>query len=192
MRIKNVKEHRFNLPWTISALNCKPSIDFANIGQSAPLVWRVGREEPNECATDGQPQTQRTEYLGLLASYYAKEQLADRCGVESIILNPDDTHELYLLFTFQESKYAYIITPIEFTSWYGDREIHYCNMNGVFLFLQIPGKYDFVIRYDRKDHTDINGKRYTIKIDSWDKISVQKLSTKRGSLGIDHELEKTT
>lgn len=136
LKVKNVKEHRFNLPLTITALNCKSTINFTTIGQSAPLVWRVGREEPGECATDGQPQTQRADYLGLLGSYYAKEQLADRCGVDSIILNPDETHELYFLFTFRESKYAYIITPIEFTNWYGEREIHYCSMNGAFYFFK--------------------------------------------------------
>ena len=174
LNVKNVKEHRFNLPLTVSALDCRPSIHLPNVGQSVPLRWRMHREEPNDCATGGQPETSRHEYMGLLGCYYARDILADNCGVNTAILNPDETQKLYFLFTFQDSKFAYVITPIEYTTWYGKNEVHYCNMNGAFLFIKIPGEYDFVLRFDRKNHTDVNGKRYNMRIDAWNKVSVSR------------------
>jgi hypothetical protein len=174
LEVKNRKEHRLNIPWTISAIDCKPNIHFSNIGQSVPIRWRMYRPEPTVCVTDGQPDTPKTEYLGLLGCYYARDELADKCGVNSILLNPGDTQKLYFLFTFQGSKFAYVITPIENTTWYGEHEIHYCSINGAFLFLEIPGEYDFVIRFDRENHKDINGQNYKLKIDDWDKITMSR------------------
>jgi hypothetical protein len=46
MNIKNVNEHRFNLPLTTSTLDCKPTIQFTIIGQTVPLYWRMYRTEP--------------------------------------------------------------------------------------------------------------------------------------------------
>lgn len=173
LSIHNNNEHRFKLRRTVSALDCIPSIHFTIVGQRVPLRWRMNRNEPNECATTNLPDTARNEYVKLLGFYYAKETLADSCGVNNITLNPDDTQQIYFLFTFPESKFAYIICPVEAT-WYGSDAL-YSSVNGAFLFLKIPGTYEFVIRFDWKDYTDIDGKRYAIKIDSWDKISIEKL-----------------
>jgi len=175
LNVKNVKEHRFNLPWTVSALDCRPNIQFVNIGQTVPLYWRMNRSEPNECVPNGQAETPKSEYFGVLGCDYARDILAYKCGVDNITINRDETHQIYFLFTFKDSKFAYVITPIEFTMWYGEREVHYCNVNGAFLFLEIPGEYDYVIRFDWEKHTDVNGKRYKIKLDSWDKIFMSRI-----------------
>jgi hypothetical protein len=172
LNIKNDKEHRFKLRQTISALDCIPNIHFTIISQRVPLRWRMYRHEPNECAISNLPDTARSEYVKLLGYYYAKEILVDSCGVTQITLNPDETQQIYFLFTFPESKFAYIICPVEAT-WYGN-EVLYCSVNGAFLFLEIPGEYEFVIRFDWEKHTDISGKKYKIKLDSWDKISMSR------------------
>jgi hypothetical protein len=168
LNVKNNDEHRFKLRQTTSALDCIPNIHFKSIGQRVPLRWRMYKDEPNECATTNLPDTAKNEYVKLLGFYYAKEMLADSCGVNQVSLNPGDIQQIYFLFTFQESRFAYIISPIEAT-WYGNEAL-YCSVSGAFLFLEIPGEYEFVIWFDWEKHTDINGKSYSIRLDSWDRI----------------------
>lgn len=175
MNVKNVEEHRFKLPLTTSAIDCRPSIQFRTIGQTVPLYWRMYRMEPDDVIPNGQPDTPKSEYLGLLGCDYARDILAYKCGVEKITVNRDEIQQVYFLFTFKESKFAYIITPIDFSTWYGEQhEVRYCNVNGAFLFLKIPGKYDFVLRFNSENYRDINGKTYRVNISEWDKITMSR------------------
>lgn len=112
-----------------------------------------------------------------LESYRHEYQI--RLGVEStgsLVLHGRPTmnfpksssRELHFLFTFPESRFAYIVSNADTWNWY-DNENFANRIGDVFLVLEIPRTYDIhlTLGHDHKIH------RYQLELKKHDDISIK-------------------
>ncbi|MFY9798146.1 MAG: hypothetical protein WAK17_06980 [Candidatus Nitrosopolaris sp.] len=89
-------------------------------------------------------------------------------GTPTINFPKSSSRELHFLFTFPESKFAYIISNAGTWNWYDDDS--FVNRIGeISLILKIPGTYDIhlTLGHDHKVH------RYQLELKKHDDISIK-------------------
>ena len=120
-----VDEETFNsIIWTLDVTNKHPKIHFSRTASNCfafihvkhaateiPLKWTQYIQEPIECIThtpipeNGSP---RDEYHKIFGYHYV-QNIVEPCSVPDIFVQVGETYELYFLFTFEASNFAYFI-----------------------------------------------------------------------------------
>lgn len=121
------------------ASNCYPFIHIQNVAADLPLMWRQYIAEPTQCITHtliSRP-TPRDEYFRVLGYHYV-QNLLSQCGIPNIDILVDETHQLYFLFTFEGSDFAYFMIPGDYAIGHGEREVFYSSLYGVHFFVPTP------------------------------------------------------
>lgn len=162
-----------------SARECSSTLHFKNVGADIPLRWRTHKPEPNECIVNEIPREGEpfdAPYHRLMPYYYAVEKLAGNHAATIMTIEVGEVYNLYLLFTYEGSDHAFIITPLEQPQWYGNNELFYPSPHGVFLFLEGGQEYEIRIAFKSntkiKNNPDIKDINLKIKFISWDKVEI--------------------
>jgi hypothetical protein len=158
-----------------TASNCFPFIYIENIAHRLSLRWKQYLQEPTECIThttipDGE--IARNEYHRILGYHYIQDFLLEKTGITDIDIQVGETHKLYLIFTFEGSNFAYLIVPREYPTWYGERQVFYSNIDGVFLFIPMIGDRELSIKFESKEHKEITWRKLKIRVNSWDNVTL--------------------
>ena len=93
---------------------------------------------------------------------------------------PGEESSLYLLFTYQGSNRAFIITPTIIPEWY-EAEVYYSNVGDRFLFINQGEEHEWTIRVESNPLKAMDGstrpldtdyKKFKIKFNSWDDVEI--------------------
>ena len=156
------------------ASNCYPFIHIQNVAADLPLMWRQYITEPTQCITHTpipEDQSPRDEYFRVLGYHYV-QNLLSQCGITNIDILIGETHQLYFLFTFEDSNFAYFMIPRDYATWYGKREVFYSSVYGVHLFVPISEETECRIKFNSTENVERMEHKFKIKYNSWDDIEL--------------------
>lgn len=164
---------------------CSAQIKITNVNQYLNFTWRSNIPILEKChigeLTDEPP---RQIYAKLLAYQYLIEHFIDTNDPSvDIQKQNDEPYLLNFMFTFEDSEYAYFISPIEMAKWYGEHDVFYSAVGGTHLLIPM-GTRDFPVTIkfqwlkpgsiDQYEYSSVSGERYLINANSWDNISMSR------------------
>jgi hypothetical protein len=156
--------------------NCSFRLYWETIRGEVQHRWRLETAEPKviQFGTRASPASFRDEYLTLLGYNYASRTLT---GLREVDLPEGREEELYLLFTFEGSAFAFLVVPTQLTdvvqlqsNWHDGVFVSEYNHNP--LFLRMGMEYGFRIRYDSAGYSEGKRRRYRLRLNSWDNIEL--------------------
>jgi hypothetical protein len=179
LRISNTR-----LRWiSANALNSSAKLHIKDVGADIPLRWNTRIIQPPECMLDTSVRGDSAidHYHRLMPYYYAVATLGSKYGQPVANIYQHEESSLYLLFTYQDSNRAFIITPRIIPEWYGDREVYYSNVADRFLFINEDEEHEWTIRLESNPLKPIDGStrpadtnymKFRIKFNSWDNVKI--------------------
>ena len=166
-----------------NALNSSAKLHIKNVGTDIPLRWNTRVHQPNECTLDtsvrGEPAIDH--YHRSMSYFYAVMTLASKYGQPVANIYHGEESNIYLLFTYQGSNRAFIITPTVSPEWYGDQEVFYSNVDDRFLFINQGETHEWTLRIESNPVKTPDGssryeyieyKKFKIRFNSWDNVEV--------------------
>jgi hypothetical protein len=179
LRISNTRWPRISA----TALKSSAKLHIKDVGTEIPLRWNTRILQPQECTLDTsvrQGDSATDHYHKLMPYYYAVVELASKYGQPVADIYQGEESSLYLLFTCEGSKRAFIITPIRFPEWYGN-EVYYPNVGDRFLFINQGEEHEWITRIENNPFKARDGStrheytsymKFRIKFNSWDNIKI--------------------
>lgn len=107
-----------------------------------------------------------------ISYYYAVVELAQRHAPTSSIRIGEE-YELYVLFTYDGSDHAFIISPLEQAQWYKEDEIFYPRQN--FLIFEKGEEREIVITFkseQNQNNIEVGRSKIRIKFNSWNNVEI--------------------
>lgn len=166
-----------------NALNSSAKLHMKNVGTDIQLRWNARVRQLNECTLDtsvrGEPAIDH--YHRSMSYFYAVMTLASKYGQPVANIYQGEESSIYLLFTYQGSNRAFIITPIGSPEWYGDQEVFYSNVDDRFLLINQGETHEWTIRIESNPVKAADGstkyecieyKKFKIRFNSWDNVEV--------------------
>lgn len=177
LRISNTRLRRLSA----NALDCSARLHIRDVGVDIPLRWNTRVRQPEECAVDASVRQgdSISHYHRLMPYYYAVVTLASKFGLPVSNIYQGEESSLYLLFTYEGSNRAFMITPTKFPEWYGEREVFYPSVHDRFLFINHGEEHEWTIRVESNPlgaasthGVDTNYIKFRIKFNSWDDVEI--------------------
>jgi hypothetical protein len=167
-----------------NALECSARLHIRDVGADIPLRWNTRNIQPEECAVDTSVRLGDSavdHYHRSMPYFYAVLTLASQYGLSEANIYQGEQSSLYLLFTYEGSNRAFIVTPIRIPEWYGDREVFYSKVSDWFLFINQGEEHKWTIRVESNPLKAMDGstrptetayKKFRIKFNSWDDVEI--------------------
>ena len=154
---------------------CSPRLYVDTLGEEIALMWRpVQTRFKSWIVIHNIPDVNddaiiKAEYIKRLCSEYAYKTIHT---IEQTDIPSNESKEIYFLFTFNESNFAYLIIqdPPKALSEYSGVEVDH--INRMPLLLPIPGKYNFRLRFEGEQYSEQNGRKIGLNIKSYDDIQL--------------------
>jgi hypothetical protein len=168
-----IRNPRFRL--SSPATKYSASLHIKNVGEDFPLRWKC-MAEPKKCLIGERPRDGESPvatYHRLLPYYYAVVELAHRHAAPTSSIHIGEEYELYVLFTYDGSNHAFIITPLEQAQWYKEDEIFYPRQN--FLIFEKGAEREITITFkgvENQNNVDISHAKLKIKFNSWNNVEI--------------------
>jgi hypothetical protein len=162
---------------TRAAMNCSSdihiSVNGVGVGNQIPLIWRRYSELPIVCDVEYALQglkPQRDEYSELLAYFYSKRVVEN--PLRQVAIPSGLSYELFFLFTFSDSNFAYIIVPFDNPIWTHNHTVFYHAVDHLALALEFDIDYRLQIRSWSDEPFSETRRNFLLNIHSWDTVSL--------------------
>jgi hypothetical protein len=175
------KNHRpLRIPLTRTASHCLAqihiSVDNEGIGDEIPMLWKPHGKLPTECHADqdlDEAKEKRDAYAQILAYHYTQQLLS--FSSPQVTIPKGSNYELYFLFTFQESDFAYIISGLDFPKWSDGGQVFYHRTHGYMLAFPFQKEIKLRLRFPSLENPNGNEKTLMLRVESWDKVITNRI-----------------
>jgi hypothetical protein len=144
------------------------------------LHWHIINSNPFDYAVEidngSDEETIREVYLREVGFEHTLEIYSRNRGMETIDIPAGNSGELYFLITFRELNFAYLVIPSNLNDLYYNNNSKFLvpTYNGVYSILEFHKEYEFQIRFEGDGYYEEKGRKFKIKINSWDNIELDK------------------
>jgi hypothetical protein len=151
---------------------CSPKVYVDSIGEEIGLGWlSVQTQFPRWIMIEALPPVEdaaeiKAEYIKHFSNAYAYNKIH---RIEGTDIPTGESKEIYFLFTFNESNFAYLIMQNQHKV-YESNGVLVDHLNQIPLILQIPGRYNFTLGFEGEQYNEPNGRKLGLHIKSYDDI----------------------
>jgi hypothetical protein len=157
--------------------DCSAKIYWNFIKTEGNLSWKVA-EEPTKISVGTNPVSLpyiHNKFRDFVGTEYALE--LQMIGETNLTIPQGGTEEIYFLVTIKDHNYAYPITKLsadDIPKWSKGTRIYVKHVRGQPFYLEIGQKREFGMRFECVGHSDKRYDQYTVDVNSWDNVVVEK------------------
>ncbi|MGI9010169.1 MAG: hypothetical protein ACR2F1_03155 [Nitrososphaeraceae archaeon] len=160
---------------------CTPKLYFDLIKTEVNLHWNIINSNPfnyvipTHYDSDIKDKTIREIFLREVGFQHTLEIYSTYRSRETIDIPTGSSGEVYFLITFRELNFAYLIIENRVDDSYYENSSKFIvpTYNGVLSILQFHKEYEFQLRFEGDGYYEEKGRKFKIKINSWDNIELK-------------------